>query len=126
KIDSSIETDQFDRSLEEFFKSIKGISIDYGIMEKSQKVYMIEGDFGWSDVGSWETVFELSEKENDNNAVVGDVHTKNTSNSYIYSPDKFTSVIGLDSIVVIDTSDALLICNRENVQEVRETVDYLT
>src|SRR5690606_33417374 len=76
KIDSSIETDQFDRSLEEFFKSIKGISIDYGIMEKSQKVYMIEGDFGWSDVGSWETVFELSEKENDNNAVVGDVHTK--------------------------------------------------
>lgn len=126
RLNNSIGTDQFDKALEVFFNSIKSISVDYGIMEKSDKVYMIKGDFGWSDVGSWETVYELSEKDNNNNAVTGDVHINNTSNSYIFSPSKFTSVIGLDSIVVIDTPDALLICDRDNVQDVKETVEYLT
>ncbi|HSL90407.1 MAG TPA: hypothetical protein VK870_13970, partial [Ignavibacteriaceae bacterium] len=90
------------------------------------KVFMIEGDFDWSDVGSWETVYELSSKDENSNAVVGDVYTKKTNSSYIYSPNKFTSVIGLQNIVVIDTPDALLVCNRENVQEVRDAVEHLT
>lgn len=124
-LDKSIGTKDFDRSLEVFFNSIKGISVDYGIMEKSDNVFMIEGDFDWSDVGSWETVYEMSEKDENYNAIVGDVHTKKTKSSYIYSPHKFTSVIGLDNIVVIDTPDALLVCNRENVQEVRDAVEFL-
>jgi mannose-1-phosphate guanylyltransferase len=126
ELDKSIGTDEFDGALEVFFNSIKGISVDYGIMEKSEKVFMIEGDFDWSDVGSWETVYELSSKDENSNAVVGDVYTKKTNSSYIYSPNKFTSVIGLQNIVVIDTPDALLVCNRENVQEVRDAVEYLT
>lgn len=125
ELDKSIGTNEFDRSLEVFFNSIKGISVDYGIMEKSDKVFMIEGDFDWSDVGSWETVYELSEKDDNSNAIVGDVHLKNTKSSYIYSPNKFCSVIGLNNIVVIDTPDALLVCNRDNVQAVRDTVEYL-
>jgi mannose-1-phosphate guanylyltransferase len=126
ELDKSIGTNEFDGALEVFFNSIKGISVDYGIMEKSEKVFMIEGDFDWSDVGSWETVYELSSKDENANAVVGDVYTKKTNTSYIYSPNKFTSVIGLQNIVVIDTPDALLVCNRENVQEVRDAVEYLT
>ena len=126
ELDKSIGTNEFDGALEVFFNSIKGISVDYGIMEKSDKVFMIEGDFDWSDVGSWETVYELSRKDENANAVVGDVYTKKTNSSYIFSPNKFTSVIGLQNIVVIDTPDALLVCNRENVQEVRDAVEYLT
>lgn len=126
ELNKSIGTNEFDSALEVFFNSIKGISVDYGIMEKSEKVFMIEGDFDWSDVGSWETVYELSSKDENANAVVGDVYTKKTNSSYIYSPNKFTSVIGLQNIVVIDTPDALLVCNRENVQEVRDAVEYLT
>lgn len=125
QLDSSIGTNNFYQSLESFFNSIQGISIDYGIMEKSDKVFMIKGDFDWSDVGSWETVYELSEKDKNNNAVLGDVHTLKTNNSYIYSPNKFISVIGVDNIVVIDTADAILVCNRDNVQEVKETVEFL-
>jgi len=125
ELDKSIGTNEFDKLLEVYFNSIKGISVDYGIMEKSDKVFMIEGDFDWSDVGSWETVYELSGKDDNSNAVVGDVYFKDTKNSYIYSPDKFCSVIGLNNIVVIDTPDALLVCNRDNVQEVRDTVEYL-
>ncbi|MCJ7552482.1 MAG: sugar phosphate nucleotidyltransferase [Ignavibacteriaceae bacterium] len=124
--DKSIKTKDLNNSLETLFNSIKGISVDYGIMEKSDKVFMIKGEFDWSDVGSWETVYELSKKDESNNALVGDVHTDRTKDSYIYSPEKFTSVIGLQNIVVIDTKDALLVCNRENVQEVRDTVQYLT
>jgi mannose-1-phosphate guanylyltransferase len=126
ELDKSIGTNEFDGALEVFFNSIKGISVDYGIMEKSEKVFMIEGDFDWSDVGSWETVYELSSKDENANAVVGDVYTKKTNSSYIYSPNKFTSVIGLKNVVVIDTPDALLVCNRENVQEVKDAVEYLT
>lgn len=126
ELDKSIGTNEFDGALEVFFNSIKGISVDYGIMEKSDKVFMIEGDFDWSDVGSWETVYELSSKDENANAVVGDVYTKKTNSSYIYSPNKFTSVIGLKNVVVIDTPDALLVCNRENVQEVKDAVEYLT
>ena len=125
ELDPSIGTNDFDISLEVFFNSIKGISVDYGIMEKSDKVFMFEGNFDWSDVGSWETVYEMSDKDDNGNAIFGEIHTKKTKSSYIYSPNKFTSVIGLENIVVIDTPDALLVCNRENVQEVRDAVEYL-
>ncbi len=125
KFDKSIRAKSLSDSLEILFNSIKGISVDYGIMEKSDKVFMINGEFDWSDVGSWETVYELSKKDKSNNAIIGDVHTDKTKGSYIYSPEKFTSVIGLENIVVIDTEDALLVCNRENVQDVRNTVEYL-
>ncbi len=124
-LDKSIGTNEFDKSLEVFFNSIKGISIDYGIMEKSDKVFMMKSNFDWSDVGSWETVYEISNKDINLNALVGDVHTLKTNGSYIYSPNKFTSVIGLQNIVLIDTSDSLLVCNRDNVQEVRDVVEFL-
>ncbi|MFO7526052.1 MAG: mannose-1-phosphate guanylyltransferase [Ignavibacteriaceae bacterium] len=124
-LEKSIGTNDFESALEVFFNSINGISVDYGIMEKSDKVFMIKGDFDWSDVGSWETVYEMSSKDENGNAVIGDIHTKKTKSSYIYSPNKFTSVIGLENIVVIDTPDALLVCNRKNVQEVRDAVDHL-
>lgn len=125
ELNKSIGTNEFENSLDIFFNSINGISVDYGIMEKSDKVFMIEGDFDWSDVGSWETVYEMSYKDENGNAVIGEIHTKKTNSSYIYSPNKFTSVIGLENIVVIDTPDALLVCNRKNVQEVRDAVDHL-
>lgn len=126
ELDKSISTKDFEGSLEVFFNSIPSISVDYGIMEKSDRVFMIEGDFGWNDVGSWETVYELSPKDNNNNAATGDVHLKDTKGSYIYSPGKFASIIGLENVVVIDTPDALLVCARDNVQDVRDAVDYLT
>jgi mannose-1-phosphate guanylyltransferase len=94
-------------------------------MENSSNVYITKSRFDWSDVGSWEAVYELSEKDEDNNAHMGDVYTVKTSGSYIYSPQKFTAVIGLENSVVINTNDALLICNRDMVQDVKLVVDYL-
>ena len=94
-------------------------------MEKSQKVYLTKGNFAWSDVGSWEEVYQLTSKDNDGNAKVGKVYTEMTVDSYIYSPNKFTSVIGVDNVIVINTEDALLVCRRDQSQEVKKVVDHL-
>lgn len=125
EIEKAIDTDQFDEVLTKVYGQLISVSIDYGIMEKSSKVCLIKGDFSWSDVGSWEEVYQLSKKTNEGNTNYGDVYTENTSDSYIFSPKKFTAVVGLENIIVIDTNDALLICNRENAQDVKHVVDYL-
>lgn len=125
KIDKAIGTDSFDKVLTNVYGQLVNVSIDYGIMEKSSKVYLTKGEFAWSDVGSWEEVYQLSNKNDDGNSEFGDIYTENTLGSYIFSPKKFTAIVGLENIIVIDTNDALLICNRENAQDVKHVVDYL-
>lgn len=119
------ETNNFNKVLREVYGQLKSISIDYGVMEKSANVYLTKGYFDWSDVGSWEAVYELSDKDEDDNAKVGDVYTSDTFSSYVYSPNKFTAVLGGHNLIVIDTKEALLICDRNHAQDVKDIVDYL-
>ncbi len=125
----SIEKDmgkpKFESTLNNIYGLLRNISIDYGVMEKSQKVYLIKGEFSWSDVGSWEEVYQLSDKNNDGNSAIGKVFVENTIDSYIYSPDKFTAVLGVDNLIVINTKDELLICRRDQAQNVKKIVEYL-
>ena len=125
EIDKSLNADKFEKTLAMVYGQLRNISIDYGIMEKSQKVYLTKGNFPWSDVGSWEEVYQLSQKDSDGNAKVGNIFTEMTADSYIYSPNKFTSVIGVDNIIVINTDDALLVCRRDQSQEVKKVIDHL-
>lgn len=125
KIKNSLHSNNLDEIIAQVYGQLKGISIDYGIMEKSQKVFLTKGDFGWSDVGSWEEVYQLSGKNADANALVGKVFTDDTSDSYIYSPDKFTAVIGAENFIIINTDDALLICRRDKAQDVKKVIDHL-
>jgi mannose-1-phosphate guanylyltransferase len=104
---------------------LKKISIDYGIMEHSQKAYLIKGNFNWSDVGSWEAVYELSKKDENGNTKVGNVYLDTAVDSYVYSPDRLTALIGVDNLIVINDEDALLICRRDKAQDVKKVVDYL-
>jgi mannose-1-phosphate guanylyltransferase len=121
----AIDTENFDEMLEMAYSQIKGISIDYGIMEKSHCVYLIKASFNWSDVGSWEEVYHLSQKDDRGNSTTGNVFTNMTHDSYIYSPEKFTSVIGVDNLIIINTKDSLLVCRRDQAQEVKQIVDHL-
>ena len=116
---------QFNNTLSNIYGMLRNISIDYGVMEKSQKVFLVKGDFAWSDVGSWEEVYQLSGKNGDGNATIGKVFAENTIDSYIYSPDKFTAVLGVDNLIVINTKDELLICRRDQTQNVKKIVEYL-
>jgi mannose-1-phosphate guanylyltransferase len=125
KIRKELNAPDFMHTLNNVYGQLRNISIDYGIMEKSQKVYLTKGNFSWSDVGSWEEVFQLSEKNSDGNSVTGNVFTDKTIDSYIFSPNKFSAVIGVDNLIIINTEDALLVCRRDNSQDVKKVVDYL-
>jgi len=125
EIENSLSSTNFKEKLKTIYAQLKKISIDYGIMEKSSKVFLTKGTFNWSDVGSWEEVYQLSEKNEAGNAAIGNVYTNMVNDSYIYSPNKVTAVIGLDNVIVINHGDTVLICRRDKAQDVKEIVDYL-
>ena len=124
-LESHIGQPDFEKELVQVYGQLKSISIDYGVMEKSDKVYLTKADFYWNDVGNWEAVYEIAEKNDDGNAIVGDVYAANTFGSYIFSPKKFTAALGVSNMIIIDTNESLLICHRDNAQDVRQVVDYL-
>jgi len=116
---------RYNDTLIKVYGQLKKISIDYGIMEKSKNVFLVKGNFSWNDVGSWEAVYQLSDKDEEGNVKVGDVYTDLTVDSYVYSPNKFTAIIGVDNLIVINNDDALLICKRDKSQDVKKVIDYL-
>lgn len=97
-------------------------SIDYAIMEKSDNVYVLPADFGWSDLGTWQSLYDKYEKDYLGNAVHGEnVIIRDAANSMVMVPDnKLVVLQGLDGYCVIDTGDALLICQKEKEQEIKE------
>lgn len=116
---------ELERVLTGIYPSFENISIDYAVMEKAKKVHVIKSDFGWSDVGHWEAVYEQSEKLGHNNVILGDVYLDQTQDSYIHSQDRFTAVIGAKNLIIVNTKDALLVCDRDMVQKVKDLVNYL-
>lgn len=125
KLQKHLMKDDFQKQVELVYGMLRSISIDYGVMEKSERVYVIRSTFGWSDVGSWEEVYQLSHKDEYGNSIKGNCFIDDVKNSYIHSEDKFTAVLGLENIIVINTDDALLVANRTHSQDVRKVVDYL-
>lgn len=125
QIKEKINSPDYLNALANIYGQLRSISIDYGIMEKSDNVFLVKGKFNWSDVGSWEAVYQLGDKDQDGNVKTGTIYTDMVLDSYIYSPEKFTAVIGLDDIIVINCNDALLICKRDKAQDVKNIIDYL-
>ncbi len=119
------EDPEFTPALENLYEGLQPLSIDHGIMEKSERVCVIKSYFGWSDVGSWESVYHMTPQNAFGNVLRGEVHTIDTHNSYIYSPHRFTATIGLENLIVVDTPDALLLCDMTRSQEVRNIVKHL-
>ncbi len=115
----------YDEVVNRVYRSIKGISVDYGVMEKTREVYVIKSNFDWNDVGSWEEVYQLTKKDASGNAMTGEHLHIDTTNSLVYSPDKLVALVGVHDLVVVDTSDALLICRRDQAQDVKKIVDEL-
>ena len=124
-VEPSLGTSLFDQSLEHAYGLMRGISIDYGVMEKASGVCVIRGDFGWSDVGSWDEVYRLSQKDEHGNHSEGKVISIGTKSSYIFTSDKLVATVGVDDLIIINTPDALLVCKRGQSQEVKEIVDHL-
>ncbi len=124
-IEKILNKDKFQTQLKKIYGQIRRISIDYGLMEKSGNVYIMKGEFDWIDAGSWDAVYELADKDSEGNAKIGEIYTEESFDSYIYSPKKFTALIGVENIIVIETEDSLLVCDRNNAQNVKHVIDYL-
>jgi mannose-1-phosphate guanylyltransferase len=122
---SSIGTDEESRVITDAYQDMEAISIDYGVMERSQKVLMAEGDFGWSDVGSWSCAAEYWPMDCDNNAVIGEVINLDSSHCIVHSPKKLVALLGVEDLVVVEEDDALLICKRDKCQDVKRLVELL-
>ena len=121
--------DPFIRPDENLFKAIPANSIDYAVIEKcpgsSFEIKMVELDAGWNDLGSWDAVWQVGDKDKDQNVTYGDTLLENTKNSLIYANHKLVSAVGVDNLVVIETSDAIMIADRNNSQHVKVIVDKL-
>lgn len=110
---------------EESFSRSPNISVDYAIMEGAQNVGVLPVSFDWSDIGGWPALWQIGEKDDNGNVIKGDVLLKDTKNSYIRSDNRLVSVIGLEDIVIVDTTDALLVASKKQVDEVKDIVAKL-
>jgi len=115
----------FTRLNEEVFKQCPSDSIDYAVMEKTQKAAVVTLDSQWSDIGSWSAVWELAQKDGEGNHCQGDVICQNSHNNFVHSSDRLVSLVGVDDVVVIETPDAILVANRNQVQSIKEVVSEL-
>jgi len=111
--------------IREDFASMPDVSIDYGVMEKSSRVKLVPCDIGWSDIGSWDAVYEVSKKDGDGNALAGDVIALDCRNSFLRSHSRLLAAVGIEDVIAVETEDAVLVLRRGDAQRVRELVDVL-
>ncbi len=115
----------FQQAVERHFATMPSISIDYGVLERSDRVSLIPCDIGWNDVGSWQAVHEISPKDEKGNALQGNVIAVDCRNSLVRAEKRLVAAIGIEDLCVIETADAVLISKNDQTQRVREVVDEL-
>ena len=119
-------TEKEQEAVNHAYESCRSISIDYAVMEQAKNVAVIDGDFGWSDIGTWGSLYDHLEKDTDSNACMGgDVLYFNTQHTLVKEelPNKLLVVAGLDNYVVADTQDVLLICPKHNEAGVKQIIE---
>lgn len=114
--------------INEIFPSCHNVSIDYGVMEKASNVYVLCSDFGWSDLGTWGSLYDLSEKDADANVTLkcNSLFYESKDNIVVMSPEKLAVVQGLDGYIVSEADNVLLICKKEEEQRIRQMVNDVT
>lgn len=128
QIGEAMGSDRESQILSEIYPTIRKISVDYAIMEPAAAdgdVLVVPGRFGWSDVGSFDSLDLLHEADENGNILQGDTLVIDGRNNVVFSDKKLVAAVGVDDLVIVDTSDALLVCKKECAQEVRKVVDAL-
>jgi len=126
-LQEKIDTNEMAQEILKVYSATKSISIDYAIMEGAKNVSVIEADFDWSDVGSWEAVYNLSAKNKDKNvSYTDDTVEIDSKNNFFHSDSKkLIAAIDIENLIVVETSNAILICKKDSSQRVKEVVDKL-
>lgn len=107
------------------FDKMPNISIDYAVMEKSNKIALVKLESDWNDLGSWQSIYDISKKDIDGNVFVGHVLDEGSKNSFVYSSSKLVATIGLEDTVIVETEDAILACKKDKTQDVKHIYETL-
>lgn len=124
-IGAAIGTDVEEQVLEQEFTAFRSESVDYGIMEKASNIYILSGAFGWDDVGSWLAVGRIKKTNEFGNVVDGNVVTVNTKNTIIQGGHKLIATVGVQDLIIVDTEDALLVCESESAGDIKKVLENL-
>ena len=125
RVQDAIKTEMEETVLEKEFHAIQSQSIDYGIMEKAENIYILPGTFGWDDVGSWLAVERIKKTNEFGNVVNGNIITVNTHNCIIQGEKKLIATVGLEDMIVVDTEDATLICAKDHAGDIKKVLENL-
>ncbi len=128
RLAETIGTHRYAAALRRTYPQLENISVDYAVLEpasRDKKAFVLPAEVGWSDIGSWESVYELLLKSAGSNVSAGPLYALDSSGNLFWSPRKFVAAVGVNNFVVVDTPDALLICSRERAQEVGKIVKWL-
>lgn len=125
EIKDAIGTADQELVLEKEFLNFSSISIDFAIMEKAEKIYTIPGTFGWDDVGSWLAVERIKKTNEYGNVVDGNIITINSKNSIIQGSKKLIATIGIKDLIIVDTEDATLICDKDSSGDIKKVLENL-
>jgi mannose-1-phosphate guanylyltransferase len=126
RIGEHIGTSGYEEALDRIYNEVESISIDYGILEKASNVFLVQGDFVWNDLGSWDEVYKYGKKDENQNAQSGEVVFLDSKNSYVYAPDSIVAVVGLDDVIVVQEGDTILVCKRDRAEDIKQVVGEIT
>ena len=126
EIKEAMQTSDEQTVVQELYPKIPKISIDYGIMERTEGVLMVEGDFGWNDIGSWDALPAIREADEYGNILHGNHVIINSKNCVCYTNDKLIAAVGVEDLVIVESDGAILVCKKENSQETKLVVEKLT
>lgn len=120
-------TEEEYEAVQRIYPKIPKISIDYGIMERADHVMVVKADFGWNDVGSWDSLESIARIDENGNQNLGTSEKMllDTNNCIMYSDHKMIAALGIDNIILVETNDVILVCNKERAQEVKRIVEEL-
>lgn len=126
-LEPAVGTGKQTEAINTFYQNCPSISIDYGIMEKAETVFVVPGEFGWNDVGSWRAVYDLREKNEQGNVIQSELaKLVDSKNNLVHSEnDKIIALVGVENLAVVETEDAILVCNLDKSQGVKQIVESL-
>ena len=125
EIDEALGRRDVAKRLKSIYPRLPATSIDYGVMERTDAALVIQSDVGWSDVGSWKSLADLLEADEKSNVAVGHHVELETSGTVVFAPRHLVATIGVDDLIIVVTDDAVLVCNKDQDQDVRQLVDSL-
>lgn len=126
EISDAFHEDDFNEVLKSKYNQVDSISVDFGIMEKADEIYVIPSDFGWDDVGTWKSIERYLKKDTDNNVSIGQIMNYNSRNNLVVGDGKKIALIGIEDIFVIDTKDILLIGRKNHFYEMKNVRHDIT